>query len=45
MVAEGKSVTSLKGIRAPGTPVEAKHFPGGQDTLNDLINRGLVVKS
>ena len=45
LVADGKSVTSLKGIRGPGTPVEAKHFPGGQETLDDLIDRGLVVKS
>lgn len=42
-VADGKSVTSLKGIRGEGVKVEAKHFPGGQKTLDSLVTRKLVV--
>lgn len=43
-VADGKAVTSKIGVLAEGRAVEAKHFAGGQETLNNLIKRGHCVK-
>jgi len=43
-VAEGKSVTSLRGIRGPGVTVTAEDFPGGQETLDAIVARGDAVK-
>lgn len=44
VVAKGRSVTSRKGIKGEGEEVTADHFPGGKDTLDSLIKRGIVVK-
>jgi len=44
VIAPGRSVTSLKGIRGEGDEALAKHFPGGEKTFQDLIERGIVVK-
>lgn len=44
-VAAGKSVTTLKGIKADGEEVEAGSFPGGKETLDSLVDRGVVIKS
>ena len=43
-VADGKAVTSKIGVLAEGRAVEAKHFAGGQKTLDNLIKRGHCVK-
>ena len=43
-VAEGKSITSLKGILADGDEVKAKYLPEGDKTLQSLVKRGFVVK-
>ena len=43
-VADGKAVTSKIGVLAEGRAVEAKHFAGGQETLDNLIKRGHCVK-
>ena len=44
-VAPGKSITCLRGHLTEGTEVFARDFQGGQDTLDDLVARGGVVKS
>ena len=43
-VAEGKSITSMRGIRVGGQPVEAKYFPDGENTIKDLVKRGMIIK-
>jgi hypothetical protein len=43
-IADGKSVTSKKGILGPGAKVEADFFNGGKTTLNVLVRSGYVVK-
>lgn len=44
-VAEGKSVTSKKGILGPGDgPVDAAYFGGGADTVKRLADAGTLVK-
>ncbi|MBT56170.1 MAG: hypothetical protein CMF72_22565 [Mameliella sp.] len=43
-VADGKAVTSKIGVLAEGRAVEAKHFAGGQETLDNLVKRGHCVK-
>ena len=42
VVAEGRAVTSKRGILAAGEAVEARDFVGGEETLNSLLERGLV---
>lgn len=43
-VAKGKAVTSKIGIMSDGAAVKAKHFVGGQETLDHLVERGHCVK-
>lgn len=43
-VAPGKSITSLRGMLAPGTVVTAKDFTHGQKTVDDLLSKGILVK-
>lgn len=43
-VADGKAVTSKIGVLSEGRAVEAKHFAGGQETLDFLIERGHCIK-
>lgn len=43
-VADGKAVTSKIGVLAKSRAVEAKHFAGGQKTLDNLVKRGHCVK-
>lgn len=43
-IADGKAVTSKIGVLSEGRAVEAKHFAGGQKTLDNLIKRGHCVK-
>jgi hypothetical protein len=43
-IADGKAVTSKIGVLSEGRAVEAKHFVGGQKTLDNLIKRGHCVK-
>ena len=42
VVAEGRAITSKRGILAAGEAVEARDFVGGEETLNSLLERGLV---
>ena len=44
-MAEGKAVTSLKGILGHPTEVKAEYFTGGQKRLDELVDSGHVVKS
>lgn len=44
-VAQGTSLTSLKGILGEGKAVTASDFTGGAETLDSLVERGLVVKA
>ena len=44
-VAAGKSVTSKRGIRGEGVEVYPGDFSGGEDTINSLIERGVLVRS
>ena len=39
-----KAVTSKRGVLAVGVEVSAKLFHGGQDTINRLIESGIVVE-
>ena len=42
VIAKGKSLTSRKGILTEGTPVTPDHFAGGQETFDDLKERGFI---
>lgn len=42
-VAEGKSVTTMAGIKGPGELVEEKHVSGGEKTLIELKEKGYLV--
>ena len=42
VIAKGKSLTSLKGILGEGTPVTPEHFPGGQETFDNLKKSGFI---
>lgn len=43
-VADGKSITCKKGILADGDEVKAEYLPGGQETLDSLVDRDFVIK-
>ena len=43
-VAEGKAITSMRGVLGEGEPVQASDFPGGEDSLKALVKSGSVVK-
>lgn len=43
-VADGKSITSLRGILGEGREVKAEYFPGGEETFQGLKDRGDIVK-
>ncbi len=43
VVAEGRSVTSLRGLLGPGTVVSPEDFAGGRDALKALVDNGAVV--
>jgi hypothetical protein len=44
-VADGRSVTCLKGIVGSGEEVKAEYLSGAQETLDALVIRGVVVKA
>lgn len=44
-VAQGKSVTTKRGLLGPGEEVTARDFPGGVERLRELAEAGVVVKS
>jgi hypothetical protein len=44
-VAEGKAITTRRGIRSEGETVTAKDFADGQERLDTLVSRGVVVES
>ena len=43
-VADGKSITSLRGILGPGVEVKTSYLPGGKKTLDDLIKKDIIKK-
>lgn len=43
-VKSGKSITSKRGILGEGEEVKVEDLPGGQKTIDDLIERGYVEK-
>ncbi|MBL9108082.1 MAG: hypothetical protein JNM74_02380 [Myxococcales bacterium] len=44
-VARGKSVTSRRGILSAGAEVSARDFGGGERSIEDLANAGVIVRS
>lgn len=44
-MAEGKSITCLKGLLAPGDEVKASYFGGGEETLRKHVKNKFVIKS
>ena len=44
-IAEGKALTSLRGIQGSGAVVDASYFSGGQKTLDANVASGHVIKS
>lgn len=45
VVAEGKAVTTKRGMRRAGQPVTEKELAGGRDALETLIDKGTLVES
>lgn len=43
-VADGKSITSKRGILSPGDVVTATHFAGGEESMRHLVARGYCVE-
>ena len=43
-IAKGKAVTSRKGILADGEEIKAEYLAGGKETLDTLVDRGVVIK-
>lgn len=43
-VADGKSITSLRGIIGEGQTVSNSDFNGGAETVSRLVKIGLLVK-
>lgn len=44
-VANGKSITTMKGLLSEGNEVKAEFFPGGKDRLKELVKDKVVTKS
>ena len=44
VVAEGKSITSKKGILAPGDKVKVAYLSGGEKSFESLKKQKIVVK-
>lgn len=44
-IAEGKSITTKRGILAEGDEIKAKDLPGGKEALDSFVNSGHVVKN
>lgn len=44
-IAEGKALTSKKGILGPGDEVKPEYLPGGQDTIDKFVKSGHIVKA
>lgn len=42
VVAEGKSIVTLGGIKVGGDEVEPRHFAGGDETVAELIEKGYL---
>lgn len=41
-VAEGKAITSKRGVLGPGEEVRAEYFVGGEETLQSLKKQGMI---
>jgi hypothetical protein len=44
-VASGKSITSRRGILAPGDEIKAEDLSGGKESLDKFVKSGHVVKA
>jgi hypothetical protein len=44
-IAEGMSVTTKKGMLSHGDEIKAEYLGGGQDALDSLVKRKVVVKA
>jgi Asp-tRNA(Asn)/Glu-tRNA(Gln) amidotransferase A subunit family amidase len=44
-LAQGKAITTKRGILSSGQPITAKDLSGGQDVLDKFVTKGLVVKA
>ena len=45
VVAEGRSVTSKRGILGPGTEVRPEHFAGGEEAVKRLLKAGIFKRA
>ncbi len=43
VIAEGKSLTTKRGILGPGEEIKPQDLAGGEETLMDLYSKGYVV--
>lgn len=43
-IVKGKAITSKRGVLSDGDLVKPEYFAGGQDTLDDLYQRGFIEK-
>lgn len=44
-VAKGKSITTKRGILADGEEIKAEDLGGGQESINDFVNSGMIDKN
>ena len=44
-VKDGLSMTTMAGIKVGGNAVLPKHFAGGEETFNSLVESGRIVKA
>lgn len=44
VIAKGKSLTSMTGIKVAGDPVTADDFKGGKETFDSLVRKGYIKK-
>lgn len=44
-IAEGKALTSKKGILGPGMEVTAEHLSGGKAAIDKFVKSGYIVKA
>lgn len=43
-IADGKALTSKRGILDAGNEVKVEYLPGGEETLNKFVKSGHIVK-
>ena len=42
-IADGKAVTAIRGVLAAGAVCQPSDFYGGQETFDNLVEKGFVV--